>query len=198
MIEQPARGQVVGYVRVSSAEQNTARQDLGDVDRVFEEKVSGATRDRDALTQMLRYVREGDTVRVHSMDRLARSLGDLVGLVDEMTSAGVTVEFLNERLTFEPGASNPYMELQMHMLGAFAQFERSIIRARQAEGIAKAKENGVYKGRKPALSPEQIEAARERIDAGVPKAAVARDVGVSRQTLNTALAGSGSYAAVSG
>lgn len=182
------KGQLVGYIRVSSTDQNTERQDLDEVDRIFEDRVSGKDRNRPALVELLAYVREGDTVRVHSMDRLARSLGDLVALVTEMTSAGVTVEFAKEQLVFKPGASDPYAEFQMHILGAVAQLERSIIRERQAEGIAKAKARGVYKGRKSALTAEQIIGAGERIAAGVPKAAVARDLGVSRQTLYTAIA----------
>lgn len=122
------------------------------------------------------------------MDRLVRSLGDLVALVTEMTSGGVTVEFTKEQLVFKPGTSDPYAEFQMHILGAVAQLERSIIRERQAEGIAKAKARGVYKGRKPALSAEQVAAAGERIAAGVPKAAIARNLGMSRQTPYTAIA----------
>lgn len=181
-------GQVVAYVRVSSIDQSTSRQDLGEVDRVFEDKFSGKDRNRPALAEMLQYVREGDRVLVHSMDRLARSLGDLVALVTEMTAAGVTVEFVKEQLVFKPGSTDPYAEFQMHILGAVAQLERSIIRERQAEGIAKAKSKGVYKGRKPALNTDQVAEAYERISAGVPKATVARDLGVSRQTLYTALA----------
>lgn len=181
------KGQVVGYVRVSSVDQNTDRQDLGEIDRVFEDRLSGKDRNRPALEELLAYVRYGDTVRVHSMDRLARSLADLVSLVTEMTEAGVAVEFTKEQLSFRPGANDPYAEFQMHILGAVAQLERAIIRERQAEGIAKAKTKGVYKGRKPALTPEQITEARERVSAGVPKAAVARDLGVSRQTLYTAM-----------
>lgn len=181
------KGQVVGYVRVSSIDQRTDRQDLGDVDRLFEDKTSGKDRTRPGLEEMLKYVRDGDTVRVHSMDRLARSLADLVSLVTEMTGDGVTVEFVKERLTFAPGKSDPYAEFQMHVLGAVAQLERAILRERQAEGIAKAKAKGVYKGRKPALSAEQVAEARERIAAGVPKAAVARDLGVGRSTLHNYL-----------
>lgn len=180
-------GQTVGYVRVSTGDQRTDRQDLGDLDRVFEDKVSGSTRDRPALTEMLDYVREGDTVRVWSMDRLARSLQDLVGLVQQLVDRGVAVEFVKERLAFSPDSDDPYARFQMHVLGAVAELERSIIRERQREGIAKAKQRGVYTGRRRALSPEQVDAARERIAAGVPKAAVARDLGVSRQTLYDAL-----------
>jgi DNA invertase Pin-like site-specific DNA recombinase len=182
-------GQVVGYARVSSLDQSTARQDLGDVDRLFEEKVSGKDRNRPALAALLQHVREDDLVRVHSMDRLARSLADLIALVRELTDRGVTVEFIKERLVFGPGTDDPYSQLQMHLLGAFAEFERAIIRSRQAEGIAKAKRAGVYKGRAKALTDDQIAAARERLAAGVAKAAVARDLGVSRTTLYAALSG---------
>lgn len=181
------KGQVVGYVRVSSGDQHTDRQDLGVVDRLFEDKTSGRDRSRPGLEEVLKYVREGDTVRVYSMDRLARSLADLVSLVTEMTGDGVTVEFVKERLNFAPGKSDPYAEFQMHVLGAVAQLERAIIRERRAEGIAKAKAKGIYKGRKPALSAEQVAEARERIAAGVPKAAVARDLGVGRSTLHNYL-----------
>lgn len=182
------KGQVVGYVRVSSADQHTDRQDLGPVDRTFEDRLSGKDRNRPALEELLAYVRDGDTVRVHSMDRLARSLGDLVALVTELNSSGVTVEFAKEQLVFKHGATDPYAEFQMHILGAVAQLERSIIRERQAEGIAKAKARGVYKGRKPALTQEQVVEALQRVSAGVPKAAVARELGVSRQTLYSAMA----------
>jgi len=187
-------GVVVGYVRVSSSDQNTDRQELGgDCAKVFTEKVSGASRERPALAEMLEYVREGDTVRVWSMDRLARSLADLIGLVQELTAKGVTVEFLKERLAFTPGADDPYAQLQLHLLGAFAEFERSIIRSRQAEGIAKAKEKGVY-ARQASLTPEQVTTATRRRSEGVPVARIARDLGVSRQTLYTAWAGAGVYA----
>lgn len=186
--QKTGRGQVVGYVRVSSADQRTDRQDLGDVDRVFTDHASGSNRDRPGLTEMLGYVREGDQVKVWSMDRLARSLQDLDSLVSTLTSQGVTVEFMKERLCFAPGTTDPYAQFQMHVLGAVAQLERSIIRERQRDGIEKAKARGVYKGRPRVLSPAQVEEGRSLIGTGVPKAVVARSFGVSRQTLYTALA----------
>jgi DNA invertase Pin-like site-specific DNA recombinase len=182
-------GQVVGYVRVSSTDQNEARQveALTGTDRLFVDKLSGKNTERPALTEMLAYVREGDTVRVASLDRLARNLDDLRRLVTELTAKGVRVEFIKEALTFT-GEANPMSKLLLSMLGAVAEFERELIRERQAEGIAIAKAKGVYKGRKPALTAEQVRQARERVSQGVPKAAVARDLGVSRQTLYAALA----------
>lgn len=180
----------MGYVRVSSADQNPGRQYelIGAVDRVFEDKLSGKTRrDRPGLMELVKYVREGDAVKVASMDRLARSLQDLLALVTEFRDQGVTVEFVHEGLTFAPGKGDHYQAFQLHVLGAVAELERSIIRERQAEGIALAKIEGKYRGRKPSLTDEQVLEARGRIDQGVPKARIARELGVSRQTLYSAL-----------
>lgn len=181
-------GQTVGYVRVSSTDQNEARQveALSGAERLFTDKVSGKNTERPALSELLTYVREGDTVRVASLDRLARNLDDLRRLVTDLTAKGVRVEFIKEGLTFT-GDDNAMARLLLSVMGAFAEFERSLIRERQAEGIALAKANGVYKGRKPALSAEQVAEARQRVSDGIPKAVVARDLGVSRQTLYTAL-----------
>lgn len=183
-------GQIVGYVRVSSVDQNEARQveALNGVERLFVDKVSGKNTERAALTELLAYVREGDTVQILSMDRLARNTADLLGLVETMTGKGVTVEFIKERLTFSGDQSDHIGTLMLTILGGIAQFERALIKERQAEGIALAKAKGVYKGRKPALSAEQIAEARRRVAEGVAKARVARDLGVSRQTLYAALA----------
>jgi len=181
-------GQIVGYVRVSSRGQNPERQveALSGCERLFTDRLSGKNTERPALTEMIGYVREGDTVRVASLDRLARNLDDLRRLVTDLTGKGVRVEFVKEALTFT-GEANAMNQLLLSMLGAVAEFERSLIRERQAEGIAIAKANGVYKGRKPSLSPEQVTEARQRVSDGIPKARVARDLGVSRQTLYAAL-----------
>ena len=141
-------GQVVGYVRVSSTDQNEARQveALTGTERLFVDKLSGKNTERPALTEMLAYVRDGDTVRVASLDRLARNLDDLRRLVTQLTAKGVRVEFIKEALTFT-GEANPMSKLLLSMLGAVAEFERELIRERQAEGIAIAKARGVYKGK---------------------------------------------------
>lgn len=188
-------GQIVAYIRVSSAEQNEARQveALTGALRLFVDKQSGNSADRPALTEMLAYVRDGDTVRISSMDRLARNLDDLRSIVKTLTSKGVRVEFLKEGQTFT-GEDSPMSNLLLSLLGAVAEFERSLIRERQAEGIALAKDRGVYKGRAARLTPEQVAEARQRVAEGVPKAAVAREAGVSRQTLYAALSGTGPYA----
>ena len=190
------KGQVVGYVRVSAADQSEARQleALGPVDRLFCETFSGQnTDDRAQLQAMLIYDREGDTVRVKSPDRLARSTKDLLALVEPLRTRGVALEFVDNPAL---NTDTPQGEFMLTVLAAIAQLERKSIRERQAEGIAIAKRNGVYAW-VPKLAPEQIELARERIAQGAPKAKVARDLGVSRQTLYAALNGSGKYAEVS-
>ena len=192
-------GQIIGYVRVSSTDQNPARQieAIGSVEETFTDHVSGASRaTRTALATMLRHARRGDTVRVASMDRLARSVVDLAQIVVELTSRGVTVEFVAERLSFDPGGEDPFATFQLHLLGAVAQLERSLIRERQREGIALAKTRGAYLGRARRLDEGQVAAARELVEAGVPKAKIARDLGCSRRVLYDALTGHGAYAPV--
>lgn len=188
------KGQVVGYVRVSAADQNEARQleALGEVDRLFSEKVSGKNMEREQLEEMFAYVRTGDVVRVKSPDRLSRSTRDLLAMVEELRAKGVEIEFVDNAAL---NTDTPNGEFMLTILGAVAQLERSVARERQAEGIAIAKRNGVY-DRPPALTGEQLATARTLVGQGVPKAAVARQLGVSRQTLYTALGGKGVYGAV--
>ena len=189
------KGQVVGYVRVSAADQNEARQveALGSVDKMFAEKLSGKNaHDRVQFQEMLAYVRDVDKVRVKSPDRLARSTTDLLALVEQLKGKGVALEFVDNPAL---NSDTPQGEFMLTVLAAIAQLERKTIRERQAEGIAVAKRNGTY-ARAPKLALDQVAEARERIDAGVPKALVARDLGVSRQTLYAALHGTGKYAAL--
>ena len=181
-------GQRVGYVRVSTSDQNPGRQLDGiELDRVFTDRVSGKTAIRPQLSALLQFVRDGDTVVVHSMDRLARNLDDLRRLVRELTGRGVAVQFVKEQLTFS-GGDEPMATLLLSVLGAFAEFERSLIRERQLEGIALAKARGAYKGRKPALTAAQVETLRVRVAQGERKAVLAREFHVSRQTLYQYLA----------
>jgi len=169
----------IGYVRVSSADQNTARQLDGiDLDEVFTDKVSGATTDRPELQAMLRHVRKGDTLHVHSIDRLARSLEDLLSLVKELIDRGVTVHFHKEQLLFT-GEANPMQELMLSLLGSVAQFERSMIRERQREGIEKAKAAGVYTGRVKTIDDEAIREAMNAPGASYRKVAKALNVSLS-------------------
>lgn len=177
------KGQRVGYIRVSTMEQNTDRQLEGlQLDEVFTDRASGKDAKRPELEAMLKHVRKCDTVVVHSMDRLARNLDDLRRIVKGLTDREVRVEFVKEGLVFT-GDDAPMATLLLSMLGAVAEFERSLIKERQKEGIALAKARGVYTGRKPILSPEQVIDLKERIRRGVPKARVGRDFGISRETV---------------
>ena len=173
----------VGYVRVSTVDQNTVRQLDGiEIERVFTDKASGKNTTRPQLDEMIAFVRAGDTVLVHSMDRLARNLDDLRRLVRTLTGKGVRVEFVKESLTFT-GEDSPMATLLLSVMGAFAEFERALILERQREGIAAAKQRGVYTGRKPALTAEQAQQLRERAVAGEKKSALAREFGISRETV---------------
>ena len=176
-------GQRIGYVRVSSFDQNPERQlEQIQVDKVFTDKASGKDTRRPELERLLAFVREGDTVVVHSMDRLARNLDDLRRLVQGLTQRGVRIEFLKEHLTFT-GEDSPMANLMLSVMGAFAEFERALIRERQREGIALAKQRGAYRGRKKALAPERVAELRRRAAAGEKKAQLAREFGISRETL---------------
>jgi DNA invertase Pin-like site-specific DNA recombinase len=173
----------VGYARVSSVDQNTVRQlDGVEVERAFTDKASGKDAERPKLEELIAFVRDGDTVLVHSMDRLARNLDDLRRLVRTLTGKGVRVEFVKENLAFT-GEESPMATLLLSVMGAFAEFERALILERQREGIAAAKTRGVYTGRKPALTEQQAGELRERAAAGERKADLAREFGVSRETV---------------
>jgi len=179
-----SKGQQVAYIRVSSSDQNTARQLDGlTFDRTFTDTVSGKSTNRPAFGEMMKFVREGDTVVVHSMDRLARNLGDLRTVVLDLTGRGVQVRFVKENLTFT-GEDSAMSMLLLNVMGAFAEFERALIRERQREGVQAAKERGdVYKGRKPSLTAMQVTELQKRAAAGEPKARLAREYNVSRETV---------------
>ena len=172
---------VIGYRRVSSEGQNLDRQDLGQVDKVFEEKLSGkSAKDRPALQALIEYAREGDAVVVYSIDRLARDLRDLQDIISTLNDKGVAISFLSERLTFSAEADDAFAKLQLQMMGAFAEFERNIIKKRQAEGIAKAKAKGVYKGRKRTIDREAVQRLHRD---GVGATEIARRLGIGRASV---------------
>ena len=176
-------GQRVGYVRVSGLDQNPDRQlEAVSVARTFTDKASGRDTRRPELDRLLAFVREGDTVVVHSMDRLARNLDDLRRVVQGLTGRGVRIEFVKEGLTFT-GEDSPMANLMLSVMGAVAEFERALLRERQREGITLAKQRGAYRGRKRALNPEQIVEMKRRVAAGEQKARVARDMGICRETV---------------
>jgi DNA invertase Pin-like site-specific DNA recombinase len=176
-------GQRIGYVRVSTFDQNVDRQLEGlTLNKIFTDKASGKDVDRPQLEAMLSFIREGDTVIVHSMDRLARNLDDLRKLVQSLTKRSIRIEFVKESLTFT-GEESPMANLMLSVMGAFAEFERSLIRERQREGIAIAKQRGAYRGRKKSLSEDKVSEMKQRVAGGEQKAALAREFGISRETL---------------
>jgi DNA invertase Pin-like site-specific DNA recombinase len=176
-------GQRIGYIRVSGFDQNPERQlEHVELSRVFTDRASGKDTHRPQLESLLTFVRQGDTVVVHSMDRLARNLDDLRRIVQSLTKRGVRIEFVKEHLVFT-GDDSPMANLMLSVMGAFAEFERALIRERQREGIALARQRGAYRGRRRALSDGQVAEVRRRIEAGESKAKVAREFGVSRETV---------------
>ena len=176
-------GKTIGYVRVSTYDQNPERQLDGiTLDKLFTDKASGKDLKRPAFEELLNYIREGDTLVIHSMDRLARNLDHLRQIVRELTAKGVKVQFVKENMIFT-GEDSPMATLMLSVMGAMAEFERSLIRERQREGVALAKAKGLYKGRKKALNQEQVSELQKRISEGEKKASLARHFNISRETL---------------
>lgn len=173
----------VAYRRVSTIDQNTDRQLAGeDFDKMFEDKASAKDTDRPQLQAMLEYVREGDKVVVHSIDRLARNLADLESLIEHMTSKGVSVVFRKESLTFS-GGEDALQTLMLQMMGAFAQFERSMIRERQREGIAAAKAKGKHMGRPSGLDNKQVNSLKAKRKAGASVKSLQDEFNLSRASV---------------
>jgi DNA invertase Pin-like site-specific DNA recombinase len=176
-------GKRIGYIRVSSVDQNTIRQlDGVQLDKTFTDKASGKDTNRPQLKAALDYLRDGDVLVVHSMDRLARNITDLLHTVQTLNDRGVVVEFVKEGLNFT-GDDSAMSKLMLTIMGGVAEFERTMIRERQLEGIAKAKQAGKYRGRQSTMSPDKAHAIRDRVAAGANKAALAREYGVTRQTI---------------
>ncbi len=185
-----SKDQLVGYIRVSTAAQTTARQEeaLADLrlDKTFTDKASGKDTERPQLAAALAHLREGDTFIIYSMDRLSRSLNDLITTVKSLTAKGVKVQFIKESLTFT-GDNNPMANLMLGIMGSLAEWERSVIRERQLQGIAIAKAKGAYKGRKKALNADEQTELKALAAAGANKTALAKQFDISRQTLYTYL-----------
>lgn len=176
----------VGYARVSSRDQNLERQlsqlKAAGCNKIFAEKLSGASADRPELHAALEYMRPGETLVVESMDRLARNTVDLLNLVRDATDKGVYVEFLAEHLTFGP-EEEAIPSLMLGILGSIAQFERTLIRERQAQGIVEARERGAYKGRSKSLGDEEVRTLRELASLGLSKSEIGRRLRISRATV---------------
>lgn len=176
-------GKRIGYIRVSTTDQNPERQLEGlPIDKKFIDYASAKSTNRPQLKAMLEFVREDDIVFVHSMDRLARNLKDLKSLVEGLVAKQVQVQFVKENLTFT-GESSAMSNLVLHLMGAFAEFEYAFIRERQREGIEIAKRNRKFKGRKKKLDAEKMDILRKEMKTRKSKSQIALDMGISRYTL---------------
>ena len=183
-------GKRIGYVRVSSVDQNDARQlDGVELHKIFTDKASGKNTDRPQLQAMLEFLREGDHLYVHSMDRLSRSLRDLQSVVEQLNARGICVTFVKEGLRFEHPTTGTdahqtaYSKLMLQLLGAVSEFERALILERQREGIAIAKAKNVYKGRKNALDKAEIARLKKMVEEGLSKVEIAETLGISRASV---------------
>lgn len=188
--------QLIGYIRVSTREQSTGRQSDGmaslKLDKIFTEKASGKSKDRPELRLCMDYAREGDTVYIYSMDRLARSLSDLQAIITELVAKGISIHFIKESRTYSRDSSDPFNGLLLGILGSFAEFERNIMLERQAEGIAHAKANGTKSGKpfgQQPLDPNLKPKAIELFTNGITITNIAKDLNISRASVYNLLKG---------
>lgn len=172
---------IFNYLRVSTVVQNTERQ-LQDVpcDRLYEDKLSGKDKNRPEFQSMMNNLRSGDVINVHSLDRVGRNTKDILEIVQQVKDKGCVIHFHKENLKFDGTKTDMYSELLLTILAGFSEFERNIILERQREGIAIAKEKGVYKGRKSKLTKEQVNAMTLDFESGLPKTEIAKKYGVTR------------------
>jgi len=178
-----SKGKKIGYIRVSSITQNTDRQlDDVELDKIFTDKCSGGKKNRPGLNACLDYIREGDTLIIHSLDRLARNLTHLKTIVEELNSMGVEVHFIKENTIFK-GDNSPMDNLLLKIIGAVSEFERSMMRERQTEGIEIAKRKGIHLGRSPKLNEEQVKELKKMNDNKVNKVEIAKLFNISRQSV---------------
>jgi DNA invertase Pin-like site-specific DNA recombinase len=177
-------GKRIGYIRVSSIDQNPDRQLEGiQLDKRFVDTVSAKTMDRPQLQTMLEYVREGDKVFCHSIDRIARNLRDLHKIIDILLEKDVTISFIKEGLIFDKNNPSAISNFTLNMMGSFAEFERTLTKERQMEGIKIAKEKGAYRGGVPKLTSQQVADAAQKRALGITISRIAKDYGVSYHTL---------------
>ena len=177
------------YTRVSTTGQNDERQFDGekiDPNNLYQDKISGAKKERPQLTELLKAVRGGDTVHVWSIDRAARNLQHLLELIEKINSKGAAIHFRKEGLIFN-GSDNPMQKMQLQIMGSVAEFQRSLINEAAAEGRAVAKTKGVKFGRPRALSKSDLKKVAAMKADGKSVAAIAADMDVSRPLIYRAL-----------
>lgn len=178
----------IGYARVSTQDQDTSLQidalKHAGCEEIFEEKFSGKTKERELLSQCLRMLRQSDVLVVWRLDRLGRSLKDLVEIISDLEERGIGFRSLNENIDTTSAGGR----LIFHIFGALAEFERSLIRERTMAGLAAARARGRKGGRKPSMSKSDVKKAAAMLrDPQVTKTEVAQHFGVSRVTLNQSL-----------
>ncbi|WP_426960268.1 recombinase family protein [Muricoccus radiodurans] len=175
-------GEILGYARVSTGDQDVSGQELrlqqAGAAKIFTDVRSGRTMDRPGLIELLAYARTGDTLAVVRLDRLGRSLGELLAVVTSLKDRGIALLSLEERIDTGSAAG----ELVFHVFGAIAHFERRLIAERTRDGIAAARAEGRKPGRRP-LDPEKLQAAKTLIRGGLSPSKAARQVGLGRSTL---------------
>lgn len=182
----------IGYKRVSTGDQSTARQLVGiELQRVYEDKASGATKDRPELKRCLDALREGDTMHVHAIDRLSRSMRDLIDIVDQVLKAKANLIIYSPRMDITSRDDNYMQEFQLHLWGMIAQLERSMSRQRQKEGIAQAKANGTKSGKPFGNQPLDLDTLRpiaiEHSKSGMNISQIARAMKLSRPSISKLL-----------
>ena len=181
-------GKKIGYIRVSTVDQNPERQLEGVfLDKKFVEYASGKNRDRPQLKALIGYIREDDHLYIHSIDRLARNARDLFELVDYFVKKNISVTFTKQNLTFN-GNDSAMAKFQLGIMAAYAEFEREIHLERQREGIALAKRAGKYKGRRSKFNDEIKQKIIEKMQTRDTKTQIAHDLGISRECLYRYLA----------
>lgn len=173
---------IFNYIRVSTVSQNTDRQLRGiHCDREFTEYASGKDTTRPELNNLLNMLRRGDHINIHELSRLARNTQDLLCIVNDVISKGASIQFHKENLFFDgTKGEDPFQKLMLSMLGAISTFERDLLLERQREGIEIAKSKGKYKGRRSQFSAEDIAQIRLKFDEATNKAALAKELGISR------------------
>lgn len=178
----------IAYIRVSSLDQNEQRQveamQKHDIEKWFVEKISAKDTNRPKFQEMMEFVRAGDTLYIHDFSRLARSTKDLLDIVERLNHKGVVLVSNKESID----TSTPTGKLMLTMIGAINEFERTNLLERQREGIAIAKRNGVYKGRKAVTIPDFEKHYKRYANRAVSKAQLARELGISRPTLDKLIA----------
>jgi DNA invertase Pin-like site-specific DNA recombinase len=176
-------GQNIGYIRVSASTQNPARQlEFIELHKRFTDVITGSVKDRPQLDACLQYIRDGDTLHIHSIDRLARNLRDLQEIVEGLVANGITVRFHHEQLIFSATNDSPMAKMTLQLMGSFAEFERSMIRARQKEGIAAAVKAGKVLGR-PKLDKSLSKKAKSYVEKGFNITQTAKQMDLSRGSI---------------